>query len=1564
MNNFNFYNRFNLWSPIQPASFTDSLSYLQHIEILKNKINQVIEELNNANFYARGLKPGKAIDIVGATKGSGFFNGEDPTIINTVINNSVLTGNKPGLYKIFSTKVVNEEMKSGLTFLFQEQPLNHNCETDKLSWGILKINFVYNPTDADIDYNTYNIKIVDFAFEEERNLTDKLDRFMLVRRINPCNAENVMELYYRVPTKEEATECADACGPAALFTLLNIDNREIEFNTYIKLENEGLNTTTYDGINGIITNPVINFDYDDITLIGDTEGYGLMNTRNVKVDPTTTPQLIDSFDTTGDVEMRKVNVLKNHRPYDEEPTTNDIVFNMEVPKLIDNITVENTGDVEGEGSVEVQSIQGAENNVKITVENTFNEDAFKESVSDAIKDPTIKEEIGNIVNEYAPAGGGIPADGSMVVYLAPVSGDDSKDGLTEDNAMKTMNALLNKGYAKELEVHLVGESPSAEGEGIIVVNGANYTLIKIIDDVAILAGYSLEVNNSNVIISTDLPSTMPYDEILIKEDTIIDYDSTTERVHYNCYTISNDFAVYTLNETEPEGEPETETYYNIMPLQLTMGNMYSLEATNSVIDIQGTFTDILNCKLENTTLNNSIQNLNYHTNSFNTVIFNFDNSTLPVILNGEVVNSTFNSNANPTSGGAYQYYITTDTVNFNGCTFNYVGINELTYLHFVNGYINNLYIKYTGGSTQPRGKRNIQKTTGSLIYSAAISTSQSTNLSYSDITLKEATIQQLETLITSLYVSSSTSISLPVFTRGLYGSNRRNVYASTNYPGYVKVDGETITIDSNGVISAVAGGEVVVEDGVGFVPVATNAIELYVNFTEGDDSNDGLTAETALKTIEKALNKRVSKYIKLHLINPFFSLDGSINNDYVYIIGDGYDKIEVVEWSGTTGTTSLNIFNTDFVWNVNFEIKLNKVINSKVSFVYNQTVKNIVLLEANNSTFTNTNIVRITLKELDNIYNCIFNGYLNFDSGHVYNSSIFTTGNTTVNNTDFVNCYIPFIKITNTGSSTFFIGCDIGNMTVNSNSTKAITIQESTVVYLMNNLNNTLKINLIRSSINIVDNFDNIEEFYAYVLSAFNIQSQKAVINGINFKYNEPKNNNFIATTNSAGFVKPDGQSILIDAEGVIYASGTAELPIATTEVLGGVKVGSGLSITEDGVLSTTGEISGDVNLIPHNETEITYYVSGLDGNDETNTGLTPDSPLMTLSGALNKHSSRIIKIIFDGTLPQDNSITETYIDGFGYRRINLDYVKYGFEDLSEPNLYGPPLYVKNAGLTLNILPRTLRSLNSYVVATHTDGQPSHTPYNITIENSILQLNDFESLDTVENDYIDKFIVRNSKVDFTYNGKNQSNPDDYNFIIRYGVIENSIIDTTNVKLDFLHNAETEHYISGSTIRGCVIDFNRAADVSGEDKYLYMNNTSILLKNSALDSTPTISIEKSVLSNCTIANSGYNVNSANTIIANSYLTNCDLDIKLNNNSVSNTLKGCRITGVINNTISHTWVLNTTATDCDFRVSVPYNGLVSALTLTRCTYVGTELTDENWTLDNTIVNGINKNSAESN
>lgn len=66
------------------------------------------------------------------------------------------------------------------------------------------------------------------------------------------------------------------------------------------------------------------------------------------------------------------------------------------------------------------------------------------------------------------------------------------------------------------------------------------------------------------------------------------------------------------------------------------------------------------------------------------------------------------------------------------------------------------------------------------------------------------------------------------------------------------------------------------------------------------------------------------------------------------------------------------------------------------------------------------------------------------------------------------------------------------------------------------------------------------------------------------------------ATTYSPGFVKIDGSTITIDSNGVISAVGGGGsgsgyvLPPASASTLGGIKVGSNLSITADGVLSAT----------------------------------------------------------------------------------------------------------------------------------------------------------------------------------------------------------------------------------------------------------------------------------------------------------------------------------------------------------------------------------------------------------
>ena len=60
------------------------------------------------------------------------------------------------------------------------------------------------------------------------------------------------------------------------------------------------------------------------------------------------------------------------------------------------------------------------------------------------------------------------------------------------------------------------------------------------------------------------------------------------------------------------------------------------------------------------------------------------------------------------------------------------------------------------------------------------------------------------------------------------------------------------------------------------------------------------------------------------------------------------------------------------------------------------------------------------------------------------------------------------------------------------------------------------------------------------------------------------------ATTSNLGGIKI-GTGLSIDANGVVTSAGSYSLPTATTNQLGGIKVGSNLSIDAAGVLSETG---------------------------------------------------------------------------------------------------------------------------------------------------------------------------------------------------------------------------------------------------------------------------------------------------------------------------------------------------------------------------------------------------------
>lgn len=83
-----------------------------------------------------------------------------------------------------------------------------------------------------------------------------------------------------------------------------------------------------------------------------------------------------------------------------------------------------------------------------------------------------------------------------------------------------------------------------------------------------------------------------------------------------------------------------------------------------------------------------------------------------------------------------------------------------------------------------------------------------------------------------------------------------------------------------------------------------------------------------------------------------------------------------------------------------------------------------------------------------------------------------------------------------------------------------------------------------------------------------------------------------IATTTSAGIVKPDGTTVTIAEDGTISAvgGGSTSIPVASTTTLGGIKVGDNLTITEDGTLSASSGSAPDNMVTTDTEQEITGY--------------------------------------------------------------------------------------------------------------------------------------------------------------------------------------------------------------------------------------------------------------------------------------------------------------------------------------------------------------------------------------
>ena len=67
-----------------------------------------------------------------------------------------------------------------------------------------------------------------------------------------------------------------------------------------------------------------------------------------------------------------------------------------------------------------------------------------------------------------------------------------------------------------------------------------------------------------------------------------------------------------------------------------------------------------------------------------------------------------------------------------------------------------------------------------------------------------------------------------------------------------------------------------------------------------------------------------------------------------------------------------------------------------------------------------------------------------------------------------------------------------------------------------------------------------------------------------------------VATTAVAGIVKPDGTTVTVDADGTIHGAQTYQLPPASQNTLGGVKLGQNLSMDADNKLNAYANIETD----------------------------------------------------------------------------------------------------------------------------------------------------------------------------------------------------------------------------------------------------------------------------------------------------------------------------------------------------------------------------------------------------
>ena len=921
------------WTPLQPAVFIDEITYYEQLMLIKKKVNEIIDKINDGDIIAKQLQPGAEIAIDGGMLGDGVnFTGAENIDIDTFLMNSVYVSSKVGNHLIFKTKDITPDFKTTLTFLWQELPVNASCGKDNLGWGILRLNAVYKETDADIDYNSYNIEVLDFAFESERNVfnrrKDIRDRFKLTRRINPCdNSKNTMELYYTVPEVLPETECNSPIGPTCLFTLISADtNPHIEFDTQIILMNDGLNDTTYDiGTSGITINPVINYPFDSIELTGDTIGKkDPIDNRDIVIH-TETPQLIDSITVQGKAESQKVDIPKVY-----SPDKNDIV--LEIDTL--NITPEDLPIATRNSLGVVQIGDGLD----ITPE--------------------------GLLSSTGATGGSVvipKEDGPTDIYFS-LQGNDNNDGLTPETPQSDITKLLNKRIAKDIKLHLMGADTP---ETVLKINGAGYNNIDIVIEENFGSYGSIELYN--VIGSlTNQVQTMDILPIL-EEGQPLPNPAKVSYEYIQPLTEEEEVQVIVHASTYAAGEVGTINHLKIVGSKMTVSNLTITEGDieKSILDLDGMTFNTTNIFDSNINVFNGItlntceigychikfEDRDYMTEYYNLMshVSKYSNTKIESVgirwIDESNNNYSIITNCELSLLSRYTFsnsysLISNSIINGLRSTFFEGGYNK-----FKNSVYSNIYYDSDGNQMAKKEGYSVLSST----YFDEIEESGESNLKPKIATTNRAGIVRPDgTTITidSNGIISSTGGSdpytLPIASAEVLGGIKIGSNLSITEDGVlsaeatpdpytlpvasdsilggvkvpsnseVKIDGEgnltlaktipdpyTLPVATDSVLGGVkvseGSGLSITPDGqlsslgqyadINLIPVNEEVITYYVDFTNGSDLNTG-SQQSPLKSIEAAINKHTTK-------NIIISLSGSNTEGMILLDAFGYDSIQI-----------------------------------------------------------------------------------------------------------------------------------------------------------------------------------------------------------------------------------------------------------------------------------------------------------------------------------------------------------------------------------------------------------------------------------------------------------------------------------------------------------------------------------------------------------------------------------------------------------------------------------------------------------------------------------------------